>query len=127
MLLYSKLDHLRDLSAVLLRRLLLLDDETVWGKMAEATRAMLKGALLQVVETNVVRSTRRNVCNTVADLAIGTLVDEQPWPELFGKLDAWARSTAYDLREYALYIFELMSHYFVMVGYAALSCVRVHV
>lgn len=106
---------------MLLRRILLLDEECIWEKLADTTRSMLKAALLQVVETNIVRSTRRNVCDTVSDLAIGTLVEEQPWPELFAKLDAWARSTAYDLREYALYIFELMSHYFILVS--AFSCV----
>lgn len=71
--------------------------------------------LLEVIEVDTVRSIRRNVCDTVADLAIGTLVQEQPWPILFGKMDAWVKGVNYELREFSLYIFELMSHYFVLV------------
>lgn len=120
---YSGLSHLRDLCAVLLRRTLLLDEVSVWEKMSPSSHTLLKSVLLEVIETDTVRSIRRNVADTVSDLAIGTLMEDQPWPELFAKMDAWARGTNYDLREYSLYIFEMMSHYFVIVSRALVHVV----
>ena len=104
---------------MLLRKTLLIDDVPVWEKMTVEAHRVVKEVLLQVIEADTVRSIRRNVCDTVADLAIGTMMEDQPWPELFGRMDAWVKCTNYELRESSLYIFEMMAQFFVMVCAAA--------
>ena len=112
----APLAHLRDLSAVLLRKLLLLDEESMWEKMTLEGQVNLKARLLDALESETERSIRRNVCDTVSDLAIGTISPEQPWPELYLKLDQWVKGPNFELRESALYIFELMSQFFAVVS-----------
>jgi hypothetical protein len=75
--------HLRDLSAVLLRKLLMVDDESLFEAMSPPARVLLCDNLLAGVETETERSVRRAISDTVADLAIGIITPEAPWPQLY--------------------------------------------
>jgi hypothetical protein len=110
----SAVRDLRDLSAVLLRRVF-VEESTVWDRTSADGRRALKLCLLEAVEAETDRSIRRHVCDTIADLAIGTLTNDEPWPEMFLKLNAWVQSPNYDLREAAFYSFEMLSAYFAVV------------
>jgi hypothetical protein len=87
----------------------------MWESMSAEGHVALKSRLLDALERETERSIRRNVCDTVSDLAIGTLSSEQPWPEMYMKLDEWVKGPNFELREAALYVFELMSHFFATV------------
>jgi hypothetical protein len=107
--------HLRDLSAVLIRRLLLVDEPSVWENMTPEGHVQLKEALLMSVESEVITSIRLHVCDTVTDLALGTLPNDQPWPTLFAKMDGWVNGANLDLKEASLFVFGLMGDYFANV------------
>ena len=60
-------EALRNLAAVLLRRML-LETDGVWAKLSPSSKATLKAALLACVAGDAPRSVRRSTTDTIADM-----------------------------------------------------------
>jgi hypothetical protein len=75
--------HFRDLAAVVLRKLLVLEEQSLWLAMSPAARALLCDQLLAAVEAETEHGIRRAVSATIADLAIAIIEPRAPWPQLY--------------------------------------------
>lgn len=107
-------DQIRSLSAVLLRRVLLKDEISLWPGAHESTQLKIKSELLIVLTREQNPSIRRKICDTVGELASGILEDEQ-WSELLPHIYQWVQSPQIADRENAFRIFEMIAEYLAML------------
>ncbi|OQR85799.1 importin-like protein [Achlya hypogyna] len=101
-------DDLRGLAAVLLRRVLLRDEVSLWCNATNATQHSVKNDLLQVLTHEANPSIRRKLCDTVGELA-SSILEEGEWDELLPCMFNWITSTNVAHRESALRVFEMIS------------------
>ncbi|AFZ80316.1 importin karyopherin beta 4, putative [Theileria equi strain WA] len=79
-------DDIRLQSVILIRLVLDLSKSgdtprNTWNRITPDVKNLIKTSLLKSLETEVQDSIRRNVCDTIADLCISCL-DDNEWPEL---------------------------------------------
>ncbi|RHZ18972.1 hypothetical protein DYB31_012701, partial [Aphanomyces astaci] len=103
-------DDVRGLAAVLLRRVLIRDEVSLWTNAAASTQHSVKTDLLHVLTYETNRSIRRKLCDTVGELA-SSILEEGEWEELLPCMFQWITSTNVAHRESALRVFEMISLY----------------
>ncbi|KAF0682837.1 Aste57867_25060 [Aphanomyces stellatus] len=103
-------DDVRGLAAVLLRRVLLRDEVSLWTNAAPSTQHSVKTDLLHVLTYETNPSIRRKLCDTVGELA-SSILEEGEWDELLPCMFQWITSTNVAHREAALRVFEMISMY----------------
>ncbi|EQC29287.1 hypothetical protein SDRG_12955 [Saprolegnia diclina VS20] len=101
-------DDVRGLAAVLLRRVLLRDEVSLWCNASDATQHSVKNDLLQVLTHEANPSIRRKLCDTVGELA-SSILEEGEWDELLPCMFHWITSANVAHRESALRVFEMIS------------------
>ncbi|OQR88368.1 importin, partial [Thraustotheca clavata] len=101
-------DDLRGLAAVLLRRVLLRDEVSLWCNARQSTQHSVKNDLLAVLTHETNPSIRRKLCDTVGELA-SSILEEGEWDDLLPCMFAWITSRNVAHRESALRVFEMIS------------------
>jgi len=69
LLVNSQNDDVRLMAAILLRKILVRDDETVWDKLSGEAKMATKLGLLSSLVADQPKNRRRKVCDTVAEIA----------------------------------------------------------
>eukprot|EP00741_Cyanophora_paradoxa_P006672 tig00001030_g6453.t1 len=101
----SQQDAVRSMSAVLIRRIMTRENETLWTAMQAATQQYVKTELVAAVESEPQHHIRNKICDTLSDLAALVLEHGGDWPELLPVMFNWTKSPRAELRESALCIF----------------------
>ncbi|KDO27506.1 hypothetical protein SPRG_20302, partial [Saprolegnia parasitica CBS 223.65] len=101
-------DDVRGLAAVLLRRVLLRDEVSLWCNASDLTQHSVKNDLLTVLTHEANPSIRRKLCDTVGELA-SSILEEGEWDELLPCMFHWITSANVAHRESALRVFEMIS------------------
>eukprot|EP01012_Entosiphon_sulcatum_P040612 TRINITY_DN542_c0_g1_i1.p1 TRINITY_DN542_c0_g1~~TRINITY_DN542_c0_g1_i1.p1 ORF type:complete len:1085 (-),score=290.63 TRINITY_DN542_c0_g1_i1:1051-4281(-) len=94
----------REMSSVLLRRVLKAGKDGLFDKLSAEVQHGVKSELLKMFTQEQARKVRRSISHCIGGLA-STLVEEGKWPELFPFLFASVRDGHVDLRQGALTIF----------------------
>ncbi|KAF0734185.1 hypothetical protein Ae201684P_003140 [Aphanomyces euteiches] len=103
-------DDVRSLAAVLLRRVLIRDEVSLWTNASADTQNRVKTDLLHVLTYETNPSIRRKLCDTVGELA-SSILEEGEWEELLPCMFQWITSANVAHRESALRVFEMISMY----------------
>lgn len=103
-------DEVRQLAAVLLRRLISTDFEEISTKLNVEGLNLLKTQLLIIIQQDINPLLRKKICDTVAELARNLIDDDgnNHWPEFLKFLFDCASSSNHVLRESALQMFTIV-------------------
>ncbi|KAL6776649.1 IPB2 [Auxenochlorella protothecoides x Auxenochlorella symbiontica] len=100
----------RSLCAVLLRKVLVRDEPSLWTGLSPASKQLVMTESLNSIKTEQVRNIANKVCDLVSELAAGVL-EESGWPELLPFMFQCIQSGEDRLMESALSMFaQLASH-----------------
>ncbi|KDD75633.1 hypothetical protein H632_c581p1, partial [Helicosporidium sp. ATCC 50920] len=100
----------RSLSAVLLRKTLTRDDESIWGKLSNDAKELVKTECLNCIKEEPQAVITKKVCDLVSQLAVG-LVEEGGWPALLPFMFQCVRSGQERYVESSLLVFaQLAKH-----------------
>ncbi|XP_068612345.1 LOW QUALITY PROTEIN: importin-5 [Brachionichthys hirsutus] len=103
----SAAEEVKQMAAVLLRRLLSSSFEEIYPGLTLEMQAAIKADLLTIIQQEASPNIRKKVCDIAAELSRNLIDDDgnNQWPELLKFLFASVNSDAVDLREAALHIF----------------------
>lgn len=74
--------HIRQLSVVLLRKLLIQDSDQIYYSMNEECQTILRSNLLIILKSEANATIKAKVCDIVGELASHVLEDVSEWPEV---------------------------------------------
>lgn len=100
----SQATETREMSSILLRRVLTKDEVSLWANLQAQTQDGIKGELLKSLQEETVKSITHKVCDTVCELAAG-IFEEGKWPELLPFLFQCVTAGSEPLKEASLKIF----------------------
>lgn len=106
----SQATETREMSSILLRRVLTKDEVSLWANLQAQTQDGIKGELLKSLQEETTKSITRKVCDTVCELAAG-IFEEGKWPELLPFLFQCVTAGGEPLKEAALNIFAQLAEY----------------
>uniref|UniRef100_T1J449 TOG domain-containing protein n=1 Tax=Strigamia maritima TaxID=126957 RepID=T1J449_STRMM len=100
-------DEVRQMGAVLLRRLFANDFDDLYPKLTLANQVELKEQLLVAIQQETNSGIRRKICDVTAELARNLIDDDgnNLWPEFLKFLFECANSPVVELKECALQMF----------------------
>jgi len=108
-------EELRQLCAVLLRRVFVNHFDFAWGQLAEPARKQVKDEIVALISKDRENETmRKKLCELCAEL-VRSLIDDDgnnSWPDFIQYLFQIVNSPAYQLKENALNIFGLVPSIF---------------
>jgi hypothetical protein len=123
--------EVRSMSALLLRRVIIKDDPSLWPQCTAETQTAFKTNVLESLgDAQLDPSTRKMVCDVVGELGVN-IMDEGQWPQLLPFLFEKVNSGDPLQRESALHVFgmtasylaESMSHHFNMLAQIMQRCI----
>ena len=79
----SSVTELRQLSCVLLRRVVHFGENKLWPNLDAQTRASLCCELLASLLAEPVRAVRHALCDMIASVAADMMEDDERWPDLW--------------------------------------------
>lgn len=88
-----------------MRKKLPAGDPMLFHKLDDAVCRLLQTEVLHAIAAEPETAVRRQICDTVSELAIAVCSTEQGWPELFQFLVSCVSAEAAQLRESGLFIF----------------------
>lgn len=100
----SQATETREMSSILLRRVLTKDEVSLWSNLQAQTQDGIKGELLKSLQEETTKSITHKVCDTVCELAAG-IFEEGKWPELLPFLFQCVTAGSEPLKEASLKIF----------------------
>ncbi|XP_003966409.1 importin-5 [Takifugu rubripes] len=103
----SAAEEVRQMAAVLLRRLLSSSFEEIYPGLTISLQAAIKTELVTIIQTENAPNIRKKVCDVAAELSRNLVDDDgnNQWPELLKFLFDAVNSSNVGLREAALHIF----------------------
>ena len=101
---------IRTLAAVLLRRVTVKEQESLWPQLNPAAQAKLKTDLLSILQSEPSKPIWKKVCDTISDLAVG-IVESSGWPELLPFMFQCVTSNDDRMKEASLIIFAQIAPY----------------
>lgn len=100
----------RTLAAVLLRRVIVKDEESLWPQLNPSAQAKLKTDLLSILQAEPAKPIWKKVCDTISELAVG-IVETSGWPELLPFMFQCVTANDDRMKEASLIIFAQIAPY----------------
>jgi hypothetical protein len=107
---FSTTIALRSIAAVLLRQILVKEDDTVYSRMRPEAQRILKEQLIIALQSELDPNINQKVGDTIGELA-SILLEEDGWPEILSFCLAAVQGGSPQLRLSSLHIFRSLSYY----------------